>query len=399
MKISKPTFSIILFKSKVLASGEHPIMIRATYAGKRRYYSLGYSASSANWSDSLGRFDKGKKRLTEEERKANLQLDKSWATLNSLTEYFNNVDFTFSRFERKMFNASNGNVWEFTEEVIKDLEAQERLGSAKAYKDTLARLKEFKKSNITFYDIDIRFLQQFEQKLKKTNSPATIGIYLRTLRAIFNRAIKDGLVSSDAYPFNEFKIKSPPSRKKALTKDHIKLLKDYKPKKGSNEKESVNLFLFSYYARGMNLTDIANLKWSNIRQGRIFYTRQKSNDQIDILIDENLSPTLASYYSEGDNEFILNILEKGLSAKTIRYRIHAKLKVINKDLQTIAKQIGLPDDITFYWARHTYATVLKRAGVSISVIQETLGHSSEQVTKNYLDSFETSQLDKISELL
>jgi integrase len=403
MKVKKPSFSIILFKSKVLVNGEHPVMIRATFNRERKYYSLGMSALPYQWNNELARHQS--KRLTEDQRKDNHSLNDYAGKLKDMEEHFSKAEFTFDKFEAKFFKSSTGKVADFFKEVIKQLEEQNRLGSARAYQNTLARLKEFKPKDIAFLDIDAKFLQQFDTHLKKNNSPATRGIYLRTLRAVYNRAIQDNLIKAENYPFKAFKIESYKGRKKALTKEQLKALQAYKAAKGSRIWHSRNLFLFSYYCRGMNLTDMASLQWKDIRSGRIFYNRQKTNSNIDVLIDKNLAAIIAEYPG---NDFIFPILEHGLTPKTERYRIHAKLKKINQDLQTIAMETNLkalpdpavlPEDLTFYWARHTYATTLKRAGVSIATIQETLGHSSEAVTRNYLDSFETNQLDEISKHL
>ena len=404
MRVKKPSFAIILFSGKTLADGTRPVMIRATYNRERRYYSLGLTATPEQWNTDLGRYQA--KRLTEDQRNANHELGGYSVRLKAMDEYFTNVDFTFDRFERKFFKTSSGKVFEYFGEVIAELENDNRLGSADTYKGCLSRLKAFRSKDFTWHDVDLKFLQQFERFLKP-NTTATIGIYMRVLRAVFNRAISEGLIKQDVYPFKAFTIKTETSRKKALTKEQINALKSYKSTRGSRQWHHLNLFLFSYYARGMNLSDMAALKWPDIRNGRIFYKRNKTGDNIDMAIDENLAKILAEY-SSGD--YVFPILETGLKPSTERHRKKSKLKKINKDLQEIAaainldpkskiKELTMPEDITFYVARHSFATALKRAGVGISVIQETLGHSSESVTKNYLASFETSELDKISEHL
>lgn len=394
MKVKKPSFSIILFKSKVLVNGEHPIMIRATFNRERKYYSLGLSSAVETWDNELGRYKA--KRLTEEQRQANHVLNDYAVKLRSMDDYFSRTEFTFEKFDRLFFKSSNGIVGDYIQEIITQLENEERFSSAQAYRNTLSKLREFNSKQFTFLDIDERFLNRFETFMKKTVSPATSGIFLRTLRAVYNRAIKDNVIKAEHYPFKGFSIEVHKGRKKALTREQLNELKEFKVPKGSRMWDSRNLFLFSYYARGMNMTDIANLTWKNVEGDRIFYTRQKTNDNLDLKIDENLAQIMAEY---SGSEYVFPILEKGLASKTIRYRIMARLKKVNKDIQEIAKKTGLPNEITFYWARHTYATTLKRAGVSIAMIQETLGHSSEAVTKNYLDSFQTNQLDEISKHL
>lgn len=396
MKFKKPLFKIILFTSKTLANGQHPIVLRVTFNRERRYYSQGYSSIPENWNADLERIQR--KRLSDEERRANLYFNKLSEDIKEWKEYYNNMEFSFASFELKFLNTSTGKVVDYFTEVIKALEAENRLGSVSTYKDTLSRLKAFKKKDVTFHDVDLKFIQKFDKFLTSNgNSIATRGIYLRTLRAVYNRAIKQGIVKKELYPFLDFKIKTAKARKRALNDAQIDALKSYKPKDGSRTQESLNYFLFSYYCRGMNLTDIANLKWSHIRNNRIFYTRKKTDDQIDIFINDKIAPILANY--SGNEGYVFPILENGLTAKTKRYRVHAMLKKINEDIQGLANEIGLPEDVTFYWGRHSFATRLKRKNIPISVIQESLGHSTEQVTRNYLDSFETERFDAIGEIL
>ena len=152
--------------------------------------------------------------------------------------------------------------------------------------------------------------------------------------------------------------------------------------------------------QGMNLKDIALLKWKdNIIGDRIVYVRAKTintknaQDHNIIKIEPEIEKILNRYSKE--NEYVFPILEPGLSALTIRYRIKGTLKKISKDLKEIAAElkIDVADQITHYWARHTYATTLKRSGISTAIISEALGHSSEATTKAYLDKFEQSEID------
>ena len=77
-----------------------------------------------------------------------------------------------------------------------------------------------------------------------------------------------------------------------------------------------------------------------------------------------------------------------------RNRLHKVITKVNDALKEIGKELGIPIDLTTYVARHSYATVLKRSGVSTAIISESLGHNSEKVTQIYLDSFENSQIDE-----
>jgi integrase len=150
----------------------------------------------------------------------------------------------------------------------------------------------------------------------------------------------------------------------------------------------------------MNLKDMALLKWKeNILGDRIVYVRaktantKKSLDPYIIKIEPEIQKIL-NYYAK-KSEYVFPILEPGLTAKTIRGRIKDTLKKISKDISTIATELKIKEAnlITHYWARHTYATTLKRSGIPTAVISEALGHSSEATTKAYLDKFEQTEID------
>lgn len=145
---------------------------------------------------------------------------------------------------------------------------------------------------------------------------------------------------------------------------------------------------------------MALLKWDvNIIGGRIVYVRAKTKNTKNsqghniIKIEPEIERILNRYSRE--NEYVFPILQPGLTELTMRYRIKGTLKKISKDLKEIAGELEIEcaDQITHYWARHTYATTLKRSGVSTAVISEALGHSSEATTKAYLDKFEQSEID------
>lgn len=282
-KIKKPSFKIILYTYKRLSNGEHPVMLRVTFDRKQEYFSLRMTATQETWNDGVGRFDRGKnKRLTEKEKDNNAILSKHERSLEKIRKYFEDVEFSSDRFKIEaervgLFTSSNfGSFFTFTQKVIQDLLDEERIGSALTYRDTLNRVKSFRKDkDLSFRDIDVHFLEAFKKHLLPTNSVNSIGVYLRTLKAIYNRAVWGKLVKEEFSPWKGFSIKTEKTRKRALSRKQLDALKEYKAEPGSSQWHSLNYFLFSYYARGMNFNDIARLTPDNIREGRIFYTRKK----------------------------------------------------------------------------------------------------------------------------
>ena len=159
---------------------------------------------------------------------------------------------------------------------------------------------------------------------------------------------------------------------------------------------AIDLFAFSYFSAGINFVDMAHLKQSNIVDGRLIYTRQKTNKLIRLPLQPKAREIIGKYISpsHNDQDYIFPILSSFHKTEVQqRNRLHKVLSNVNKRLKEVGKELEIPIDLTTYVARHSYATVLKRSGVSTSLICETLGHSSEKVTQIYLDSFGNSQID------
>lgn len=228
-RIKKPTIKLVLRKDKLLSSGEHPVMLRVTFNRKPKYYVLKgqngtISSSLKKWNEAIGRFNRNKE--------LNHFLDQYELKANQVIRELEYGDFTFTAFENKYFkNYESENVISFINKLIIKLKIENRLGSANSYKDTRNRIQEYKPRSY-FQDIDKNFLENLEKfLLAKGNSLNSIGIYMRTLRAIYNKAIAEELIKDESYPFKKFKIKSGNTIKRALTKKDMQLIIKYKAKK------------------------------------------------------------------------------------------------------------------------------------------------------------------------
>ena len=397
-KIKKTSVKVILRKDKVLASGKYPVMLRVTFNRKPKYYVLKgenttLSCELHKWNKDIGRFNRDKK--------SNQFLDQYELKANEVLRQLEHSDFSFTAFENRYFKRyDTQSISSFFSYLIEKLKAENRLSSASSYRDTRNRLSEFK-SDSSFQDINLRFLESFERHLhEKGNSINSIGIYMRTLRAVYNKAITEEIINDVNYPFKKYKIKTGNPSKRALTKEDMVKLMNSKQKKNSRKWHSLNYFIFSYLTRGMNFKDMVLLKWNeNILGDRIVYIRaktantKKSLDPNIIKLEPEIQNILNQYPKA--NDFVFPVLEPELPASTIRHRIKNRLKRLSKDISEIAADLKInhADKITFYWARHTYATTLKRSGISTAVISEALGHNSEATTKAYLDKFEQTEID------
>jgi len=168
--------------------------------------------------------------------------------------------------------------------------------------------------------------------------------------------------------------------------------------------QSVRLFLFSYFARGMNFVDIAHLKPENIVDGRIEYRREKTkrkgrDAEFSVKVSAPLAEILAAFDGH-QGPYLFPILGAEHVTDMQQWnRIRKCLKATNSDLKEAAKVVGVRTLLTTYVARHTFATTWKRKGASVEMISEAMGHSSVQVTTGYLGRFPSEVLDTADEML
>ena len=230
---------------------------------------------------------------------------------------------------------------------------------------------------------------------KNISFPQLFQSFSYTELTLFNMAIAEHAIKNDCYPFRSYKVSrlSRQIPKRAIEKKDVMRIMNYQ---GKSEMEclAIDVFTFSYLTAGINFIDISKLKHSNIVESHLIYNREKTKKLINVPLQVKALEIIAKYQNDKSPYLfpILSPLHK--TDVQIANRLHKVLAKINKHLKEIGEKLQLPIPLTTYVARHSYATVLKRAGVSTSIISESLGHSSERVTQIYLDSFDNEQIDK-----
>ena len=299
--------------------------------------------------------------------------------------------------------AKNITVETFLNDIIRDLIKGDRVGNANHYRALLSSLRKVTKiSQLLFVDIDAKFLNKYEAFLKlQGNKGNTISIKIRTLKATYNRAIKQNIIKQDYSPFNDYNVSKlkETTVKRSITKEEMLKFIDLDVSTLSNRPQSLmqfskDLFLFSYFGCGLNMVDMAYLTTENIQDNRIVYKRHKTGKRISFMLQPYAIKIIRKYAGLNDNYLfpILNDSEHLTKEQQIR-RVKKTTYVVNKNLKKMGAAIGLNIPLTSYVSRHTFATVLKRSGVNIALISEALGHSDLATTQIYLDSFENSQID------
>ena len=286
---------------------------------------------------------------------------------------------------------------------IERLESLGKINSATKHKYALQVLDGYKSVKTALEAIDLDYLKGLELYLRQRgNKDNSIATRFAIFKAIYNKAVKEGKVTVKQNPFTLFQVGSlwAKTRKRAIDKDDIQRLIDLEIADGHTteyRRLARDLFLFSYFTAGMNFGDIARLRYKDIVKGRVNYSRHKTQKLLSFQLVPNALQIIEKYSraNHAQEDYIFPILDRSehKTAQQIFNRLHKVLRKVNRELKTLGEQIGLKMPLTTYVARHTYATVLKRPGVSVALISESLGHSDLSTTQIYLDSFENSQID------
>jgi integrase len=400
MKTAEAT--IYIDENRPKKSGKCSVKIKVTYNRKRKYYSTGIDLMPNDFQQVLN----GKRRTPEQKDIAK----KIEYFNNKATDVIDNLNvFTFDAFEESFLDERNtlNSVSFAFDKYIEHLRLENRIGTAVSYECAKNSLESFRK-DLTFAEITPLLLKKYENWMLESNkSTSTIGIYLRSLRAIYNQQ----KIDKSIYPFGDHKDKYtiPTSKniKKALTVEEIGLIYNYEAEPNSTKDKAKDYWIFLYLCNGMNVKDFCLLKWENIDGLMLHYKRaktqrsKKDSKEISVALKPQTMEIIKKWGqpSISKDAYIFPHIEKGTTAVQQRAVYQQLTKIINKYMKQIANEIGLNKDVTTYFARHSFATVLKRSGAKIEMISELLGHSSVDVTESYLDSFEKEQIQEQTDVL
>ena len=286
---------------------------------------------------------------------------------------------------------------EYGEQLVNDLLSINKSGNAIIYRTAINRLLAFTSNpKLRFLEINYNLLEGFKRQLQKDGvKQNTISNYFRTLRAIYNKAIKAKLIDRSYYPFLDIPIKTERTAKRAITIDSLQEIAKLQLKPKSQEWHARNYFLLSFVLIGASFTDLCYLTSANIRKGRLTYRRRKTGQELNIKLLP-YTEKLLCYYANTNSKYLLPIIPTGTAEDSLRAKavIMQAIKQTNKYLKRIGSACNIDSEITTYVARHTWATTAKRLGYSIELIAEALGHEhGNKITNIYLDSFDQSLID------
>ena len=397
----------LLWQHKKAANGEHEIRLRLTLYKEVTYLSTGFTSSLNDWDNdnecpksSHPKFKSIIKKIQDLIDEVNFEVKlnlKNGIDVFSLSELKNKI--------RTPIKKSNKvKILDFYKSHILQLETDGRIGYSNVFRSSMLNFKRSTnntdKSFIAFSKTDFQNYEEFLQRNIKHET--TISMYIRTFVRLWNIAIEKGLCPKEHHPSKYFRFKAYKrfkTKKRAVSADVMKSIENLEFEDSDRMFRSQQYFLFSYYARGINFTDMAKLKFKeNIFENEISYTRSKNRRRYQYQLHSKAQKIISKFEKSStktDTGYVFPILKSFHDTpKKIDARIDSALKDLNEDLAKMAKLIGLEKHLTSYVARHSFATNLRHKNVSVSIIQEALGHETEMQTMTYLDDLDDSIIAK-----
>ena len=400
------SFKVVLDQRRKSSTGKFPLRLRVYQNGKYKETSLKINITSESW-------DESKQTVLRSEKSYKLYNSKLLSISTSIQKYILlsevtsdnsiTIEDVIAKAQNQPANKKKVSTCfiEYGEKLALDLKQSGRVGNSIVYKCAINKLKTFwEKSSLPINNFNYKLLTDFNNyMLKEGLKINAISNYMRTIRAIYNRAIKDGLISQNEYPFSMFKIKNERTASRALTLDEMRRFVMLDIANGSSTQYWRDLFLLSFYLIGINYADMFTLKYDNVVNGRVVFRRLKTGKIYSIKLHEHAELIINRYRHTNTfkNDFLLPTIKQVDDLIKLKADINQARKISNKHLTMVAGKCNIDKKITTYYARYTWANIARQLGYSKDMIAEALGHEyGNRVTSIYLDSYDAKMIDDMN---
>lgn len=299
------------------------------------------------------------------------------------------ADDIISTFQRQ---ANEQSLFNFMQGVITQLQQMGKQRTSETYRCTLKSFMQFREDkDVLLEDLDSDLMLMYEAYLRnKGLTKNSTSFYMRILRAVYNRAVEKDL-TTNRNPFKHVYTGIDKTIKRAIPLKAIKQIKNLDLSLQPSLDLTRDMFLFSFYTRGMSFIDMAYLKKKDLSNGILSYRRRKTGQQLFIRWEKCMQEIIDKYDTDYFSPYLLPILkypyDNRSQYKNVLFRT-------NKYLKEVAKMVGISVPLTLYVARHSWASIAKSKNIPISVISEGMGHDSEKTTQIYLASLDNAVVDR-----
>lgn len=267
-------------------------------------------------------------------------------------------------------------------------------GTARTYANALRSFGKFLEGNdLTFGDMDGGMIQEYEAWMLHAGlKRSSASCYMRTLRTIYRQAVEEGL-AADSDIFRKVRVSVGRTSKRAVATGVIQAILALDLTGKPSLDFARDIFMFSFYTRGMSFVDIAHLRKCDLRNGFLTYNRRKTFQSLTVQWERPMQHIVDKYAEQTcDSPYMFPIITGDSFADHVA--CGRTLQRINRSLKRIGTMAGLSVPLTTYVARHSWASIARNMDVPLSVISEGLGHDSDRTTQIYLASLDTSVINK-----
>lgn len=402
-------YKILLDTRRAKANGQFPVKLRVYSSTGNKETAIGISIRQCDWDEAnqiilpsdpnykanIHKLNAAKSKI---ERKVLLAEDDEEALLPE--ELITNV-------KKKAAPKSKVTVRQFSDELIASMRQAGKAGNSMAYKDAINSIISYSGNEaLRFEDITYKLLDKYNAAMlakgRKKNSKGlkvnAIAAYMRSVRAVYNKAIKAEVVDAKYYPFSKFTIETEDTISRALTLQEMQRIVNLDLKPDTAIWHNRNYFMLSFCLIGINFADLFTLEPNDMRESRIAYRRNKTSRIYNIGVQPTAQELLLhcqSIANRNENRYILPVLPYTSNSLQERKDIKQLCKTCNKYMKRIATACGINKIVSTYYARYTWANIAKKdLGYSNDLIADALGHQyGNKVTGIYLDNYSNEAID------
>lgn len=392
------SFNIELSSKPVKGKKEHLLMLRITVERKHSRVALLYSVKPNQFNKNASDYNCVRANHPDHKKINQYLHDKVSMAKEIVQEFEKNKKPLSSGILIAELSKNNSLDFIFyLDKHVESLYAEDKIRTALNYNTIGYNLKRYAKRDVIyFHEIDTGFLANFQAFLLKNGlSQTSIHGYHSKIRALFNKAIREGVIEMLVSPFPNFKLKQGRPSKDRLNESEIAKLEEVDLKPLTLIDNVRNAFLFSFYNAGIRISDILLLTWDNIQEDRLMYTMYKTSKPHSLKLKQKPLAILEKYKGRGES-YIFPFFSDRYDYSDPMFmhnQIGAKTALINKYLKELAKKAGITKKITTHTARHSFADIARQKTDNLYNLSKTLGHSSLKVTEAYLASFDEKAVD------
>lgn len=391
----------MLNKARALKSGEYPLVVQLIHNRRKKLIYLDYKLHEDEFDTvsekvlhrKKGRFtQKAVKEMNHTIRAKVRDIAGQIESLSLSNPYFALEDISINSVNRQKCRYLDDYIRQQIDIRLK----LDKIGTVEGYKNTLNSLLTFTKNkHIELKGVSYNFLCSYEQfLLSRKVRRNSIAFYMRNLRSNYNRAEKEGLEVAEENPFHKYHIRTEKTIKRALDKEDVKRIAELDLSASPSLDLSRDVFMFSFYSRGMSFVDVAYLSKEDMKSNVVDYRRVKTGQELLIVITSKMWQIIDKY--KNSSQYVFPLLTDGTPVELYK-QYRAALWMVDRNLKKVAKMAGVNVALTMNTARHSWATAAKDTGAPVSAISDSLGHTSEKTTQIYLRELDMRVLNALNE--